>query len=153
MKCCHFHINVIRRKNKDSYRFLWVFFPHHHPQPSLVSIFSSYLSTVCSGGKCAAADGQQAVIWTCGLTLASGDQMSTVRDHSSHCVYLRDSPPLQPSIAPSLSLCLPERAPRLGLYLSSSSSMLTSLECLTFLTCLRSRDMFKHIQFKHDYKR
>lgn len=29
--------------------------------------------------------------------------MSTIRDHSSHCVYLRDSPPLQPSITPYLS--------------------------------------------------
>lgn len=84
-----------------------------------VMFFSSYLSAVCSvfpqcEGRFAAADGQQAVIWTCGLPLASGDQMSTVRDHSSHCVYLRDSPPLQPSITPALhrSLCLLRRASR-----------------------------------------
>lgn len=92
--------------------------------------------------RCTAADRQQAVIWTCGLPLASEDQISTVRDHSSHCVYLRDSLLFSLPSLP-LSLCLPQESLQAGpLPLPSpphsltSSSMLTSPVCLTFLTCL-----------------
>ena len=104
-------------------------------------------------GKCAAADGQQAVIWTCGLPLASGDQMSTVRDHSSHCVYLRDSPPLQPSITPSFSLALFTSESLQATpppHVLSSSSMLTSLLCLTFLTSWCSGNISNH---KYNHKK
>lgn len=106
---------------------------------SYVVFFSSYLSTGCrvflqGEEKCAAADGQQAVIWTWILLMASGDQMSTVRDQSSHCVDLRDSPPLQPSIlslAPLISESL--RALSIPSPRSSFSSMLTCVSPFSYV--------------------